>query len=188
MEEKDLTKEELEQKLAENDQRFQEMEQKLAELEKGGKKKGKGWKKLLLVIGVIVAIFAVMTIVLLGMMYADKESPAMAEKVLQAIVDGDGHAAYEWMYPGLMEREEFVTGFDQGCQVWDESGGGDTFSLKRRGWGVSRKNGVSQYTANYEVTSGNITFDMELVRAEQGDTAGMLGFHIYLRLHVRVPK
>ena len=176
MEEKDIQKEELEQKLEENSQKLQEMEQKLAELEKKGKKR-KGWKTALIVVGV-----------LLGMMNADKESPAMAEKVLQAIVDGDGDAAYALMYPGLMEREDFVPEFDQICQVWEESGGGDTFSMKRQGWGVSRKNGVSQYTANYEVTSGNITFDMELVRAEQGDTAGMLGFHISLRLPERVPK
>ena len=187
MEEKDIHQEELEQKLEENSQKLQEMEQKLAELEKKGKKR-KGWKTALIVVGVIAAVIVASALVLLGMMNADKESPAMAEKVLQAIVDGDGDAAYALMYPGLMEREDFVPEFDQICQVWEESGGGDTFSMKRRGWGVSRKNGVSQYTANYEVTSGNITFDMELVRAEQGDTAGMLGFHISLRLPERVPK
>lgn len=187
MEEKDIQKEELEQKLEENSQKLQEMEQKLAELEKKGKKR-KGWKTVLIVVGAIAAVIVASALVLLGMMNADKESPAMAEKVLQAIVDGDGDAAYALMYPGLMEREDFVPEFDQICQVWEESGGGDTFSMKRQGWGVSRKNGVSQYTANYEVTSGNITFDMELVRAEQGDTAGMLGFHISLHLPERIPK
>lgn len=187
MEEKDIQKEELEQKLEENSQKLQEMEQKLAELEKKGKKR-KGWKTALIVVGAIVAVIVALTLVLLGMMNADKESPAMVEKVLQAIVDGDGDAAYELMYPGLIEREEFAEGFDQVCQVWKESGGGDTFSMKRQGWGVSRENGVSQYTVKYEVTSGNITFDMELVRAEQGDTAGMLGFHISRRLPKRIQK
>ena len=92
MEEKDIQKEELEQKLEENSQKLQEMEQKLAELEKKGKKR-KGWKTALIVVGVIAAVIVASALVLLGMMNADKESPAMAETVLQASVDGDGDAA-----------------------------------------------------------------------------------------------
>lgn len=182
MEEKDIQKEELEQKLEENSQKLQEMEQKLAELEKTGKKKRKGWKTALIMVGVIAAVIVALALVLLGMMNADKESPAMAEKVLQAIVDGDGDAAYELKYPGLLGREEFKAGFDQMSQLWRESGGGDTFTMKRQGWGFHRGNGVSQYTVRYEVTSGNAVFDLELVRAVQGDTSGMLSAHISLRL------
>lgn len=181
MEERELEKQELEQRL-------QELEQKLENIEKSGKKKRKSWKTVLIVIGVIVAIAVVFVAVIFGMMNADKRSPEMAQKVLQAVVDADGDAAYELMYPGLMEREEFIAGFEQVCQVWREQGGGNTFSSKRQGWALSWENGVSQYTSNYEVTSGNVTFDMELVRAEQGDTEGMLGFHLSLRLPKRVKK
>jgi len=182
MEEEVLKQEEWKQTLEENERKLQEMEQKIADLEKKGKKKRKGWKTVLIVIGVILAIMAVITAVLFAMMNGDKESPAMAEQVVQAIIEGDGDAAYELMYPGLMERKEFQAGFVQLCQLWRESGGGDTFTLKRQGWALQWKNGVKQYTTNFEVTSGDAVFDFELVRAVQGDTAGMLGAHMNRRL------
>ena len=187
MDEQELMKVDMQQVLQENEQKIQEMEQKVTELEQKGKKK-KGWKKVLIVIGVFMTIFAVMFAVVVGMMLADKDSPAMAEQVLRAIVDGDSDGAYELMYPGLLDRETFVSEFSSICKVWREQGGEDTFTMKRQGWGVERKNGISQYTVNYKVTSGNAVFDMELVRAVQGDTAGMLGVHISVRLPERVAK
>ena len=82
MDEQELMKVDMQQVLQENEQKIQELEQKVTELEQKGKKK-KGWKKVLIVIGVFMTIFAVMFAVVVGMMLADKDSPAMATEMHQ---------------------------------------------------------------------------------------------------------
>ena len=176
----------------EKDQKIQEMEQQLVEMQRevdalkqgaapyryDDRKRVKPWKIILTVVGILAAIVAVVLAVVFAMMNHDKESPAMAEEMLQAIVDQDADRAYALTYPGALEREEFDLGFAEMCAAWRAGGGGDTFELKRTSWSMNTSGGVTQYTSGYEVTSGEARFAFKLTRVKKGDGMGMISAQI----------
>ena len=171
----------------EKDQKIQELEQRLEEMRREAdtlkqnaspyrydQRKGlRPWKVVLIAVGIFAVIIAVVLAVVFAMMNSDKQSPAMAEEMLRAIAAQDPDRAYALTYPGALEREEFDRGFAEMCAAWRTGGGGDTFELKRTGWSMNISGGVTEYTSQYEVTSGGARFTFRLARAVQGDNMGM---------------
>lgn len=167
---------EREEKIREMERQLEGLQQEVDTLKR--KKRLKPWKVILIVAGCIAALVAVVLAVVFGMMNSDKESPAMAEELLWAIVEQDADRAYALTCPGALEREEFDQGFGEMCAAWLAAGGGDTFELKRTSWSMKASGGVTQYEAGYEVASGGARFSFKLTRVEQGDNTGMIGAKI----------
>ena len=143
-----------------------------------GQKQKKFWRTILIVLAAVVAVFAVVAAILFVMAERDKESPAMAQEFLQAVVQEDSGRAYALMYPGLQSEEDFAAGFEEICALWKTYGGGADFQLKRTGWHLEAERGVRQYTVEYEVTSGETLFRFRLLRAEQENLSGMVGANL----------
>lgn len=176
----------------EKDQKIQELEQRLEETQReldawklnappyryDNRKQLKPWKFVLIVWGVFAVFAAAVLAVVFAVMNSDKQSPAMAEEMLRAIIAQDSDRAYALLYPGLLDREEFDQGFAEMCAAWRTGGGGDTFELKRTGWSMNASGGVTQYTSQYKVASGGARFTFKLVRAVQGDNMGVTWAHI----------
>ena len=85
------------QKLQEMERQLDEMKQKLDQLER--RKKRRPWKIILIVAGVILGVVAAAVIAAVALMSSDKESPALAQQFIQAVVDQDVQSAYELLYP-----------------------------------------------------------------------------------------
>lgn len=171
--------------MEEKDQRFQEMERQVEEMQARinqleYRKKRKPWKVVLIILGSVAVLFAVLFGVLFAMIAGDKESPAMAEQVIQAMIDQDTDRAYALTFPGVISQESFAQGFESMCQVWTSQGGGETFQMRRTRWAMESSGGVTQYTTEYIVTSGRGQFQFTLVRMVQGDEAGMVSAQIGL--------
>lgn len=136
----------------------------------------------LIVVGCLAALAAVVAVLIFLittlMNTMDKETTAMAEELLQAVVEQDADRAYALMYPGAVERETFDQGFAEMCETWRTAGGSDTFELKRTSLSINSSNGVTQYESGYKVTSGGARFSFTLTRVEQGDSTGMVGAQI----------
>ncbi|MBD5117994.1 MAG: hypothetical protein HDT37_02620 [Clostridiales bacterium] len=176
---------EKDQKIQEMEQQIEEMQQTIDMLKQGAtpyrhdsRKRLKPWKIILMVVGVIVAIVVVALAAVLALMNSDKESPAMAEQMIQAIVEQDADRAYALTYPGALEREEFDQGFSEMCAAWRIGGGGDAFELKRTSWSMNASGGATEYTSKYEITSGEARFSFQLTRVVKGDNRGMTGAQI----------
>lgn len=103
----------------------------------------------------------------------DKETTAMAEEMLQAIVDQDTDRAYALTYPDALSRDEFEREFEKMCATWRAGGGGDSFQLKRTSWSMNSSGGVTEYTSVYEVASGETWFTFQLTRMAHGETMGI---------------
>ena len=180
----------------EKDQKIQEMEQRLEEMQRevdtlkqnaspyryDNRKRLKPWKIILGVVGSLVILMAVVLIIVFALMNSDKHSPAMAEQMIQAIVDQDADGAYALTYPGALNREEFDQGFAEMCAAWRTGGGSDTFELKRNSWSMNASGGAAQYTSGYEITSGEARFAFKLIRVAKGDSTGITGAQISLIL------
>ncbi|MBD5084420.1 MAG: DNA replication initiation control protein YabA [Clostridiales bacterium] len=176
----------------EKDQKIQEMEQQLREMQRevdtlkqnasphrhDNRKRLKPWKIILMAVGILVAIVVVLLVAVFALMNSDKQSPAMAEQMIRAIVEQDADGAYAMTYPGALEREEFDQGFAEMCAAWRTGGGGDTFVLKRTSWSMNASGGATQYTSGYEVTSGEARFAFKLIRVTKGDNTGIIGAQI----------
>lgn len=103
----------------------------------------------------------------------DRETTAMAEELLQTVVEQDADRAYALIYPGTVSREKFDQGFAQLCAVWREGNGGDTFALRRTGYSMNSSGGVTHCTSVYKVTSGQARFVLQLSRMALGETTGI---------------
>ena len=178
MDEKDQKIEELEQRLEETQRELDAWKRNAAPNRYDNRKQLKPWKFVLIVVGVFAVFAAAVLAVVFALMNSDKQSPAMAEELLRAIIAQDSDRAYALIYPGKVDREEFDLGFAEMCAAWRTGGGGDTFELKRTGWSMNASGGVTQYTSQYEVTSGGARFTFRLTRAVKGDNAGMTGAQI----------
>lgn len=173
MDEKDQKIKELEQRLEETQRELDAWKQNAVLYRYDNRKQLKPWKIVLIVVGLLAVFVAAVLAAVFALMNSDKESPAMAEELLQAIVDQDSDRAYALTYPGVLEREEFDRAFAEMCETWRAGGGGDTFALKRVGWSMNASGGVTQYTSRFEVASGRARFTFQLVRAVQGDNMGV---------------
>lgn len=123
----------------------------------------------------LVTAVAVMLLLAFALMNTvDKESTALAEEMLQAIVDEDADWAYALTYPGTLKRDEFGPEFEEMCAIW-RSGGGDSFQLKRTSWSMNFSGGVTEYVSIYEVASGEARFTFTLTRLARGETTGIAG-------------
>ena len=165
--------EEKSQKLEDMELQMEKMQQRIDELEH--RKKRKPWKIILIGLGVFVAVFVGLAVVLFAMMEMDKESPAMAEQVVQAIIDQDMDKAYDLVFPGAITQKEFAQGFEEMCQVWTSQGAGKTFELERKQWHLEAKDGMKKYTTGYIVTSGEAQLRFSLVRVVWDGQEGMTG-------------
>ena len=136
----------------------------------------------LVVTGSLAALAAVVAVVLFLVFRlvntGAKDSPAMAEQIIQAIVEEDADGAYALTYPGALDREGFDWGFAEMCAMWHAAGGGDTFELKRTSWSMNASGGITQYTSVYEVVSGEANFSFKLVRSSKGDSTWMTSAQI----------
>ena len=171
----------------EKGQEIQEMEQRLEEMQRevdtlrqapspyryDNRKRLKPWKIVLIAVGCIAALVAAVLAVVFTLMNSDKQSPAMAEQMMRAIVEQDADGAYALLYPGALDRETFDQGFGEMCAAWRAGGGGDAFELKRTSWSMNSSNGATQYTSGYEITSGEARFSFELTRVTRGDNGGI---------------
>ena len=178
MDEKDQKIKELEQRLEEMQREVDTLKQKTSPYRYENRKQLKPWKAVLIAVGIIAVFVTVVLAVAFALMNSDKQSPAMAEEMLRAIIAQDSDRAYALIYPGILDREEFDRGFAEMCAAWRTGGGGDTFELKRTGWSMNASGSVTQYTSQYKVTSGGARFTFQLVRAVQGDNMGVTWAHI----------
>ena len=173
-------------KIQEMEQRLEEMQREVDTLKQNAslyrydnRKQLKPWKIILIAVGILAALGAVVLTVVFVMMNSDKQSPAMAEEMLQAIAEQDPDRAYALTYPDALKREDFDRGFAEMCAAWRTGGGGGTFELKRASWSMNTSGGVTEYTSEYEVTSGEARFTFQLARAVQGDNMGMTWAKIF---------
>ena len=164
------------QKLQEMERQLDEMKQKLDQLER--RKKRKPWKIILIVAGVILGVVAAAVIAAVALMSSDKESPALAQQFIQAVVDQDVQSAYELLYPGAIDQEEFEAIFRSMCQAWTELGGGEDFAMDRTSWSMRSRNGATQYNTEYRVTSGQAQFYFSMSRVERDGRAGLTSVYI----------
>lgn len=122
----------------------------------------------------LAAVAAAMVFLIFTVMNTvDKETTAMAEELLQAVVEQDADRAYALIYPGTVSREEFDRGFARLCAMWRDGNGGDTFALRRTSYSSNSSGGVTHCTSVYKVTSGQARFVLQLSRMALGDTTGI---------------
>ena len=164
------------QKLQEMERQLDEMKQKVEQLER--RKKCKPWKIILIVAGVILGVVAAAVIAAVALMSSDKESPALAQQFIQAVVDQDVQSAYELLYPGAIDQEEFEAIFRSMRQAWTELGGGEDFAMDRTSWSMRSRNGATQYNTEYRVTSGQAQFYFSMSRVERDGRAGLTSVYI----------
>ena len=122
----------------------------------------------------LAAVAAVLVFLLFTVMNTvEKETTAMAEVLLQAIVEQDADRAYALAYPGIASREKFDQDFAQMCAVWRDGGGGDVFTLRRTSYSMNSSGGVTHRISAYKVTSGQARFVLRLSRMALGETTGI---------------
>lgn len=167
--------EDKDQRIQELEQQLEQMQQKVALME-GRQKRNRRRTVLIAVGGAAVLIVAAVAAVFI-MMSMDKESPTLAESMLQAIVDGDVDGAYALFYPNSLDREEFEAAFDQMRAYWFAQGGQDTFTVRRVRWSMNANPASSRYESEFLVRSGDAQFDVQMVRVVQGESAGAVSFH-----------
>lgn len=131
----------------------------------------------LIIVGCLAAL-AAMAAALMFLIFTvtdmvDKETTAMAEELLQAVVEQDADRAYALIYPGSVSREEFDQDFARMCAVWREGNGGDTFALRRTSYSMNSSGGLTHCTSVYRVTSGQARFVLQLSRMAFGETTGI---------------
>ncbi|MDE6281047.1 MAG: hypothetical protein K2M15_04550 [Oscillospiraceae bacterium] len=140
-------------------------------------KKARPLRIALIVVGsltVLAALVAALVFLVFTLMNkVDKETTAMAEEMLQAIVDQDTDRAYALTYPDALRRDEFEREFEKMCATWRAGGGTDSFQLKRTSWSMNSSGGVTEYTSVYEVASGETWFTFQLTRVAHGETMGI---------------
>lgn len=173
--------EEWDRQMAERERKLERLERDIEGPERGsGRPKGpergkrKGRRIIVMIALAVLALCAVVFTVVFGLMAADRGSPAMAEEVIQAVIDQDVRSAYGLMYPGAVSRADFSSGFSDMCRVWTSQGGGDTFELRRTSWSMDSSNGFTKYTTRFTVISGGARFEFTLIRAEGDGGAGMV--------------
>lgn len=162
----------------EKDMQLRALEERVAELEQEKHRAKRRRRRVVVIVCVsVVVLFAAAVILALFLAAQDKESPAIAEAMLQAMLEQDVESAYALLYPGAIDREECSAALGSMYAYWFEHGGGDTFTLKRVSWSMNTNPASSRYETEFLVRSGDASFDLHLVRVVQGESAGVVSFN-----------